>query len=103
MDGPISSPGTNRRKGNKAPDLVNNRNDGGKRQDLFLQLFLGEVRDSYAFDLSGVEKVLHLFPGIFEFPVEQDVTTGTIWEGGEIWVISVRVEGNLMANAITVR
>lgn len=36
-----------------------------------------------------------MLPGVFEFPVEQDVTTGTIWEGREIWVVPFWVEGDL--------
>jgi len=79
----------------KNTDLVNGRDDGGVRQDFLLQLLLGEIRDTYTLDLSGLEKVFHLFPGIFEFPVEQDVATGSIREGGEIWVVSVRIEGDL--------
>jgi hypothetical protein len=83
------------------PDLVNSGNDGSVRQDLFLQLLLGEVRDAYGLDFSGLEQVFHLFPGIFEFPVEQDVTTGPIWESGEIRVVPVWVKGDLeVANVI---
>jgi hypothetical protein len=90
MNPSASVPGLNQRT-----DLVNGRNYGSIRQDLFLQLLLGEVRDTYALDLSGLEQIFHLLPGVFEFPVEQHVTAGTIWEGGEIWVVPVRVEGDL--------
>ena len=79
----------------QSTNLVNSGNDGCIRQDLFFQLLLGEVRDPDALDLSGFQEIFHLLPGIFEFPIEQDVTARTIWEGGEIWVVSVRVEGNL--------
>ena len=79
----------------KKPDLINGRNDSSIRQDLFLQLLLGEVRDAYALDFSGLEQIFHLLPSVFEFPIEQDVTAGTIWKGGEIWVVPVWVEGTL--------
>jgi len=60
----------NQRKQLNRPDLVNSRNDGSIRQDLLLQLLLGEVRDAYALDLSGLEQIFHLLPGVFELPVE---------------------------------
>lgn len=44
-----------------------------------------------------------MVPGIFEFPVEQDVAAGTIWEGGEIWVVPVWVEGDLNGETSTFR
>jgi hypothetical protein len=96
---PINSrPEINSRGG--STDLVNGRNDGSVRQELFLQLLLGKVRDADALDLSRLEQVLHLLPGVFEFPVELDVTTGTIRKGGEIWVVSVWIEGDLVARQV---
>lgn len=80
----------------EAPYLVNSRNDSGVRQDLFFQLLLGEVRDADAFNLSGLEQVFHLLPGIFELPIEQDITAGAMGESGRfpfglrgIWTVNV--------------
>ena len=80
---------------NQSTNLIDGWNDGGIWQNLFLQLLPGEVGDTNAFDFPGLEQVFHLLPGVSEFPVEQDVTAGTIWEGGEIWMIPVWVEGDL--------
>ena len=91
----LSDPSANRLTGFQNTDLINSRYDGGKRQELFLQLLLGEVRDTDALDLSGREQIFHLLPGIFDFPVEQDVTAGTVGKHGEIRVVSVWVEGDL--------
>jgi hypothetical protein len=85
-------------KGDQSTDLVDGRNDGGIRKDLFLQLLLGEVGDPDTLDLSGLEQILHLLPGVLNLPIEQDVAAGTIWEGGEIWVVSVWVQGDLVEN-----
>ena len=90
-----SDPSTNQLIGFQNTDLINSRYYGGKRQELFLQLLLGEVRDTDALDLSGREQIFHLLPGIFDFPVKQDITARTVGKHGEIWVVSIRVESDL--------
>lgn len=89
----VTTPSQAERSGE--PDLVNSGNNGSVRQDLVLQFLLGEVRDAYGLDFSGLEQIFHLLPGIFEFPVEQNVTARPIREGGEIRVVPVWIKGDL--------
>lgn len=76
-------------------DLVDSGDDGGIRKELFFHLLLGNIRNSDALGLPGLQEIFHLLPGIFEFPIEQNVTAGAIWESGEIWMVPIWVEGNL--------